>query len=296
MKSPFRKLITIPDWNTPIQKANAVVFGIPLENTPTCKPGAKLGTFVRASYIMVEPYFPELNIDALLDTKVHDAGDLLDIPLGDSNLAVQKIMEAVDWIKQKNEKALIVAIGGDHTIPYPMVKALKPASVISFDTHLDILPEWNEVKYTHTSQNYWIREELGCKLLFVGVESFERVAWEYIQKHDIPVVRGLNFDLGSDSAMQEFEKFLMLLPDPVYITIDIDCLKDIDDMGTKGHISLGQLMVMLTEIFKKKRVVGVDICELHSDKILSRQFFVGLTLLYYIVALNEVFGARKEAQ
>jgi len=42
---------------------------------------------------------------------------------------------------------------------------------------------------------------------------------------------------------------------------------------------------MLNFIFENKKVIGVDVCELCPDIILDRQSFVGLTLIYYIVAL-----------
>jgi len=280
----FCSLVKIPEWNYPIKEAEIILCGIPLENTPTIRPGAKFGTFVRLAYIGVEPYFPDLDIDVLSDAKVCDLGDMY-VPLGDSNLAVKTITKVIKNLKQQNKKAKILVIGGDHTISYPVVKALRPKSVISFDTHLDIHPEWLGVKYTHTSWSRWIKEEFGCELFFVGIGSYEKESWNYIKMNNIPIIPVEEIEFNFDNAFNVFKNQILSMTEPLYISIDMDCLKDIDDMEVKGAISLYQLQAMLNFIFKNKKVIGVDVCELCPDRILDRQSFVGLTLIYYIVAL-----------
>lgn len=289
----FYKLITIPEWDASVENADIIVCGIPLENTPTCRPGAKLGTCVRLPYMAIEPYFPDIDIDVLTDTNVCDLGDMF-VPLGDSNLAVETIENVILELRQRNPKAKFLVIGGDHTIPYPVVKALKPKSVINFDTHLDILPEWLGVKYTHTSQNYYIREELGCDLLFVGINSWEKEAFEYVKKHNIPVITAEEIEFDK-MVFEKVKHYISQLSDPVYISIDMDVLKDIDNVEVKGCLSMYLLHKILKYIFTYKQVIGVDVCELCPDRILDRQSFVGLTTIYYIVGLMTKFSKETEA-
>ena len=275
----FFKLTTIPDWNCKLKEAEIIFLGIPLENTPTCRPGAKYGPDItRLAWYNIEPYFPDLDCCALSDLKVCDIGNLR-VCYGDSKRNMKLIEKALLKLKKKNPKAKFLIVGGDHSIPYPVAKALKPKTVISFDAHLDFHKNWEGVKYTHTSQNYYIRTELNIDIVMVGIRSFE--------KEPFYEAKDLKVKIFTDEFnLNEFKDYIRFVKEPIYVTIDIDCLTDIGEHEIpSGGISMKVLKQALKCIFQIKKVIAADVCEVNPYFHVDKMGGTALTLVYYLACL-----------
>jgi len=65
------------------------------------------------------------------------------------------------------EKAFKIFLGGDHSVTYPLVKAIykryNDLKMVHIDAHLDILPSYGGVKYTHVSPIYRIINDVEIK-------------------------------------------------------------------------------------------------------------------------------------
>lgn len=106
-----------------------------------------------------------------LDTQPFvDAGDL---QLTDAN-AFAEIDKAITDLVNKNQRP--VCLGGDHSITYPIVKALckkfSPPSIIHFDAHPDLYDEFQGNRYSHASPFARIMEEgLAKQLIQLGIRT-----------------------------------------------------------------------------------------------------------------------------
>lgn len=240
----------------------------------------------RLAWYSIEPYFPDLNCCALSDLKVCDAGNLR-VCYGDSKKNMKLIEKALLKLRKKNPKAKFLIVGGDHSIPYPVAKALMPKTVISFDAHLDFHKNWEGVKYTHTSQNYYIKTELGIDVVIVGVRSFEKEVFYEAKELGIKIYM-------DDFNFESFKTYIKTsVKEPIYVTVDIDCLTDIGEHEIpSGGISMRLLKDCLRFIFQNKKVIVADICEVnpyfHADKISA----TSLMLVYYLACLFKKYQIK----
>ncbi len=117
---------------------DVTVFGVPFDIGTTNRPGARFGPeAVRsASLMLVEDDHPALRVTPGGRLKVIDRGDL-EIVTGYLDASIEMIEEQVSAIAGHT-----LAIGGDHTISLPILRALRkrhsaPLSLVHFDAHID---------------------------------------------------------------------------------------------------------------------------------------------------------------
>jgi agmatinase len=167
------------------------------------------------------------------------------MPEGNQEELIGKVYEAAK--KDKN----IFAVGGDHSISYPLIKAFlekEPEGiVILYDAHADA-----EVATDITTHEDWVRLLIDRRIMnpenfvVVGVRKITPREREFFKKHNIKI-----------------HKRLPELPKrPVYITIDIDVLdpKECDDFFFKEEN--GMKFEELIEDLKKIDIHSGDLVEL----------------------------------
>src|SRR5205809_5870584 len=114
----------------------------------------------------------EMGVDLGADGALGDAGDL---PLGTSAAdARTKIEEAVRTLLEAGGRP--IALGGDHSVTYPIVRAVRwfhpHLSTLHFDAHPDLYPEFEGDRYSHACPFARIMEErLADRLVQVGIRT-----------------------------------------------------------------------------------------------------------------------------
>ena len=127
------------------------VVGIPFDAGTSYRPGARFGpAAVRQGSRLLRPYHPELDISPFAAVQVVDAGDIACTPF-DIETAVAQIETAADALLA--EGSHLVAIGGDHTVALPLLRATArrhgPVALVHFDAHLDTWDTYFDAHYTH---------------------------------------------------------------------------------------------------------------------------------------------------
>jgi agmatinase len=119
-------------------EADVVVFGVPFDIGTTNRPGARFGPeAVRAASLMfMEDDHPSLRVTPGEGLTLVDRGDL-EIVNGYLEASLEAIEKQVSAIRGH-----ALAIGGDHTISLPLLRALRkrrgaPLSLVHFDAHVD---------------------------------------------------------------------------------------------------------------------------------------------------------------
>jgi agmatinase len=248
---------------------DVAVVGVPFDSGVSYRPGARFGpSHIRQSSRLLRPYNPELGASPFTDKQVVDAGDIAVNPFN--------IQEAIGEIERAagdlSRSAKLMALGGDHTIVLPLLRAVHalhgPIAVLHFDAHLDTWDTYFGEPYTHGTPFRRASEEgLLDKdhCLHVGIRGPLYAA------RDLPESAGLGFAtvhsseldrLGVDGAIERMRE--RLGDRPVYVSVDIDVLDPSHAPGTgtpeAGGMTSRELLAMLRAL-QGASVVSADVVE-----------------------------------
>ncbi|MFQ3275161.1 MAG: agmatinase, partial [Candidatus Nanohaloarchaea archaeon] len=123
----------------------------------------------------------------------------------------------------------LMSIGGDHSVSFPVIKALKDKypdmKLIWLDSHLDVK---KKVK-NHVSHDVVIRELLENgftdeDIYLVGITRIDSDEQKFLEEHELNMYRS--------DEVEEFLREFNSSKQPVYLSIDIDVLKEQIAPGT----------------------------------------------------------------
>ncbi|WP_406726710.1 agmatinase [Streptomyces sp. GD-15H] len=122
-----------------VAHADVAVLGIPFDSGTSFRPGARFGpAHIRENSRQLHPYHQFLDVHPFASQQVADAGDVAVGPY-DIPRAVGAIETAARRLVDSGTR--IVALGGDHTVALPLLRAAAaaygPLAVLHFDAHLD---------------------------------------------------------------------------------------------------------------------------------------------------------------
>lgn len=226
--------------------------------------------------------------DEVLRTCPHQAGivTVMPPPISDNHAEMHETIyrhtkEIVDAGK------IPVILGGDHSISSGVFRALKEAhnnlSCIQLDAHADLRHKYEGSIYSHASVMARIRE-MTPHTLQLGIRSMSQQEAETVAHNDIRLytmheIRRAYFPL---------ENILAALPDPVFITFDLDAFdwSVIAGTGTPepGGFLWDEAIELLRTVFERKRVVGFDAVELAADPHDRNSPFAAAKLIYKMIA------------
>jgi len=185
-----------------------------------------------------------------------------------------------------NKEKFIISVGGDHSITTGYCKALMDKhqifSVIQLDAHADLRHSYEGSIYSHASAMARVRE-MTTHTLQLGIRSLSKpeadlVKNEQLKFYTMDMIRESGFNL--DSALDN-------LPDPVFITFDVDVFdwSIVRSTGTPepGGMLWDEALGILKTIFKKKNVIGFDVVELAHDKNDPNSAFAVAKLIYKMI-------------
>ena len=134
-----------------VSSCDVAVVGVPFDTGTSYRPGARFGpAAVRQGSRLLRPWHPALQIGPLTEQQVADAGDIACNPF-DITEAVGQIEAAATELL--SEAGHLLALGGDHTIAYPLLRATKerfgPVALVHFDAHLDTWDTYFGAPVTH---------------------------------------------------------------------------------------------------------------------------------------------------
>src|SRR5438093_10494984 len=127
----------------------------------------------------------ETRIDLGADRALGDAGD---VPLGSSAAdARMKIEESVRTLLESGGRP--IALGGDHSATYPIVRAVRwfhpKLSILHFDAHPDLYPAFQGDPYSHACPFARIMDEkLADQLTQVGIRTMNATQRTQAERQD----------------------------------------------------------------------------------------------------------------
>lgn len=263
------RLEDLPTGNT----CDLAVVGIPFDSGVTYRPGARFGpSAIREASRILRPYNRYAKVFPWGRCQVVDAGDISVTPFSITK-AVTMIEEGALNLLRRNPGLRLMTIGGDHTIAFPLLKAVnthfgvKPA-LIHFDAHLDTFPPYFGEDVTHGTP---FRNAFDQGLfdshhsIHVGLrgpiyspaddEEDKKIGFAHVHCQDIQ----------REGVQAVIKKIKDTVKDvPLYISIDIDVLDPAHAPGTGtpeiGGFTSRELQAILLGL-DGHVVVGADVVE-----------------------------------
>jgi agmatinase len=249
--------------------------GTPQPGIPTGQSGgptaARLASGDQLSYgdgASLGWYDVEADRDRLVGVTMADVGDVA-IQGSQVEANFDRITEVVRRITERG--CLPVAVGGDHSISFPLARGMKPAGeidVVYLDGHADFYDDLDGARLTGASEMRRIFElPFVRSLTALGVRNVDRVEIDAMRQLGARWATALDLiDRGSAEVVPE----LVPRSRALYVSIDLDVL---DISLTPGHslpepggLSYRQLRTALAQIADRGKVVGFDVAELNPAR------------------------------
>jgi guanidinopropionase len=245
------------------------LVGVPFDLGVNFRSGARQGpAAIREASRIIRRVHPTSGTAPFALCNVADVGDTPINPLD--------LLGSIDMIERHFRSiaaagATPIAVGGDHTIPLPILRALAnkgPVGIVQFDAHADTLDELLGTKINHaTTFRRGVEEGLidPHRTLQIGLRGsrFGDDDIGYGQRAGMRVITMDEFEeIGRAKVIEEIVR--VTGDGAVYISFDIDGLDASQAMGTGvpeiGGFSTRDAQMMLRSL-RGKHVVGADICE-----------------------------------
>ncbi len=247
--------------DAPFEEAAIVLFGAPFDSTTSFRPGARFGpSAMRHESFGLETYSPYQGKD-LSEQKVFDSGDL-ELCIGDAALALSEIEERAEEILQSGKFPLL--LGGEHLVTLGAFRAVfkryPGVHVIQFDAHCDLRDDYLGAKLSHACVMRRCHDLVSDgKIHQFCIRSGDRTEFAFAKGHT-------DLHLFGFDGLEELANVLKKSGDPVYLSIDLDCLDPGLFPGTgtpeAGGVNFNELLSAILTVCKNVHLVGADINEL----------------------------------
>jgi agmatinase len=253
-----------------VAHADVVLLGVPFDSGVSYRPGARFGpNHIRQSSRLLRPYNPALQVEPFAAQQVADAGDLAVNPF-DIHAAIAAIDDGASALIA--DGTTIVALGGDHTIALPLLRAVArrhgPVAVLHFDAHLDTWNTYFGEPYTHGTPFRRASEE-GLidqrRCAHVGIRGPLYSSVDLVEDAELGFRVFTADDLEARGAAAVGREVRDRLgTGPVYVSVDIDVLDPAHAPGTgtpeAGGLTSRELFAILRQLVGLP-IVGADIVE-----------------------------------
>lgn len=161
------------------------------------------------------------------------------------------------------QKKRFVAFGGDHSITFPLLQALKrnfkQLGLIVLDAHPDCLQTWNAV----TNDN-WLSSAIKNRLVnkknvfIIGVRDIDGIEYEFLKKNRINFFRTLNKEI-LNFILKRMKNLRF------HLSIDLDVLDPKYFPGVsyaaRGGLRINEIINFLKAILRFKNLISIDFVE-----------------------------------
>jgi arginase len=187
-----------------------------------------------------------------------DAGDL---PLPATPAARGMIEEAVRALAV--QRLPFIALGGDHSITYPILRALRSTysavTILQIDAHPDLYDEFEGDRFSHACPFARIMEErLAARLVQVGLRAMTRHGREQAQRFG---VEQIDMRAWADGARPSTAGH-------VYVSLDLDGLDPAFAPGVShrepGGLTVREVLTLIDTLGGE--LIGADIVEFNPNE------------------------------
>jgi guanidinobutyrase / D-arginase len=252
-------------------RIDLAIVGVPFDGLVTYRPGARFGpAAIRQSSVLCRNYSQSMEVAVYERLRSVDAGDVT-VNHFDTNETFANVEKCVGDLQDRG--AAVVALGGDHSILAPILRATHARhgnlTLIQFDAHTDTSDDMAGQRVHHGTM---IRGAIeaglveGSRVFQIGIRGTIGSAQDDDYSRRAGIHR-LDMRAFHDPARRaEFVETLHRTAgsDPCYITFDVDGVDPAFAPGTgtpvAGGLTSFEALDMMTA-FQGLRIVGGDVVE-----------------------------------
>ena len=236
--------------------ATPTLIGLPYDASSSFLRGAAAAPPVirQALHSAAGNPWTETGVDLGVDGALADVGD---VPLAGSSAEVRtKIEASVRTLLESGGRPIV--LGGDHSITYPVIRAVRWShprlSVLHFDAHPDLYPEFAGDAYSHACPFARVMEErLADRLVQVGIRTMNAVQRTQAERYGVDVIDMRAWVAGRRPRLEG----------PTYVSIDLDAFDPACAPGVShrepGGLSARDVLTVLHGL--EVPLVGADVVE-----------------------------------
>ncbi|WP_439814760.1 agmatinase [Zavarzinia sp. CC-PAN008] len=243
------------------------LVGVPMDLGVTNRPGARFGPRAIRTIERVGPFNHLLKRVPFSEGKIADVGD---VPI-QSRYGLDAAIADIFTYYTKLDDAGVrpLSAGGDHSISYPILKALgrkQPLALIHFDAHCDTAGGFEGAKFHHGGpfRNAVLDGVIDPeKTVQIGIRGASEYLWEFSYASGMTVLHIEDVvRMGPDAVIAKVRQ--VVGDTPAYVTFDVDGLDPIYAPGTgtpeTGGLSMREAQAILRGL-DGLDIVGGDVVE-----------------------------------
>lgn len=199
------------------------------------------------------------------------------------------------------EGKLVGLVGGDHSTPFGLIKAVaekeERVGILHLDAHCDLRESYEGFLYSHASIMYNVLNDIPQveNIVQVGVRDFS--AAEYALATSSPKITLYDDHslserkFGGESWKKICSEIVSNLPKKVYVSFDIDALsiENCPSTGTPvpGGLTFNEAVYLLNAVAESgRRIVGFDLCEVAPGREGKWDAIVGARVLFKLCGIT----------
>ena len=281
------------------------LVGVPYDGAVTNRPGARHGPReVRNASSMMRAIHPTTRVNPYELCRVGDGGDVPFTRVYEPEAAHEDIERFISGFK--NDGVLTLAVGGDHSVTLPVLRALVsdgPVGLIHIDAHTDTWDEFMGSRYSHGAPFRRAVEE-GLvdpgRTIQIGIRGAQdsTEGWDYSAATGMRVVSMDEVTRMGVEAVGR-EALRIVGTGPTYLSFDIDSIDPAFAPGT-GTPEIGGLTsveaLTLLRTLRGVQLMGADVVEVAPPfDPTGGTSLIAATVLYELLCLiTEAMSGRRE--
>lgn len=264
LDAPWRESVS---GGAPMDDLDAVLVGIPMDLGVTNRSGARFGPRAVRGIERIGPYNHALRIAPLAALAIADIGD---VPFS-SRYSLEQSAKDIEAFYDRivASGALPFGVGGDHSVSYPILRALgcaRPVGMVHIDAHCDTGGPFEGSKFHHGGP---FRQAVldGVldpeRTIQVGIRGSAEFLWEFSYASGMTVIHAEEVtEMGVRAVVAKARE--VIGDGPTYLSFDVDGLDPAFAPGTgtpeAGGLSAREVLAILRGLVGAS-IVGGDVVE-----------------------------------
>jgi guanidinopropionase len=293
-RMPYAGMPTLLDfpWQPDFAGLDVALVGVPMDLGVTNRPGARFGPRAVRAVERIGPYNHRLRVVPRAQASVADIGD---VPMR-SRYSLAQSIEDIEAFYLKLAAAGVrpLSVGGDHSITYPILKALgaeRPVGLVHIDAHCDTMGGYEDTKFHHGGP---FRQAVLCgaldpeRTVQIGIRGSGEILWSFSYDSGMTVIHIEEIDrIGIPAVIEKARAAVG--EGPVYVSFDVDGLDPVYAPGTgtpeAGGLTPREAQAILAGLGGLD-IIGGDVVEIAPQyDPTSNTATVGAQLLFEILSL-----------
>jgi guanidinopropionase len=271
---------------------DVALIGVPMDLGVTNRAGARLGPRAVRTVERIGPYNHALAVAPRARCKAADIGD---VPFA-SRYSLERSMADIESFYARLAAAGVrpLAVGGDHSITFPILKALgaeRPLGCVHIDAHCDTMGEYEGTKFHHGGP---FRQAVLSGVLDpertvqIGIRGPAETLWGFSYESGMTVLHIEDVErLGLAGIVERARA--VVGAGPTYISFDVDGLDPAFAPGTgtpeAGGLTPREAQAILRGL-KGLDIIGGDVVEVAPQyDPTSNTAMIGAQMLFEIFSL-----------